>query len=142
MQYFPLNEQVDASKNKFFKIIIKENFGGLKTYLNQIFLFEEEIISNDKKEDNLITLTNNDESFIKNTSNKNLITVNNTEKTQSPNNKNVKKQSNYNYQYTETENIAEDDLESSPIKKYYNYINKKYLFQGGKHQGQGKKQIF
>ena len=47
-QFFNFKSPVDAKKNKYMKIMIKETFGGTKTYLNQVFLFDD-IVENDKK---------------------------------------------------------------------------------------------
>ena len=62
IQYFQI-ENLDRIKNKgikFIKLIIKETFGGSRTYINQIFFYDEQSKINNETEENFPTITNNE----------------------------------------------------------------------------------
>jgi hypothetical protein len=62
IQYFQI-ENLDRIKNKgikYIKLIIKETFGGSRTYINQIFFYDEQSDVNNETEENFPTTTNNE----------------------------------------------------------------------------------
>ena len=61
-QYFQIGnlENIKNKKIKFIKLIIKETFGGSRTYINQIFFYDEQSKINNETEENFPTTTNNE----------------------------------------------------------------------------------